>query len=348
MSNLIRSCKAVSTGQSSPPPAQPTAITAPAQMEQLSRDPPTSHAPASSASSVAQPLSARHRHCPPSMSDTTSTDGTGASGSQPAKKNTRGPCRQLKTAKVTRVGCPKELEGQEDSWAWLCGHFQESDYVKVAKANKGNRNKKTFLHHSGSKPFSYRMEARRRRGSKFPEIDVFGNVYVRAGNELAESLHATMVERSQMVLHESASQLPPETPLESVDPPQDAGFQILIETLDQTLERRPGTYCRGMGNARRREPVGPSSSQSNQVTALTAEVAELNTQLASYSTHMAQMSQVLASIVRSSVPAPTVGPSSTSDSIQPEHGHQTSALIDHVQTSDPHFQNDDIDFGTLF
>ncbi|CAL2228002.1 unnamed protein product [Prunus armeniaca] len=58
-------------------------------------------------------------------------------------------------------GCPKELEGWEDSWAWLFGHFQESDYVKVTKANKGNRNKKTLLHHSGSRPFSYRMEARR-------------------------------------------------------------------------------------------------------------------------------------------------------------------------------------------
>ncbi|CAL8990776.1 unnamed protein product [Prunus brigantina] len=26
-------------------------------------------------------------------------------------------------------GCPKELEGREDNWAWLCGHFQEADYV---------------------------------------------------------------------------------------------------------------------------------------------------------------------------------------------------------------------------
>ncbi|CAL2247916.1 unnamed protein product [Prunus armeniaca] len=72
--------------------------------------------------------------------------------------------------------------------------------------------KKTLLHHSGSRPFSYRMDARWRGGgggSKFPEIDVFGDVYVRPGNELAESLH------------------------------------ILTETLDQTLGRRPA--CRGMG-----------------------------------------------------------------------------------------------------
>ncbi|CAL8120510.1 unnamed protein product [Prunus armeniaca] len=94
-------------------------------------------------------------------------------------------------------GCPKELEGQEDSWAWLCAHFQAPDYVNKAQVNKGNRKKKTILYHSGSRPFSYRMDARRR---KFQEIDVFGDVYVRPGNE-----HTTMVERSQLVLQESAS-----------------------------------------------------------------------------------------------------------------------------------------------
>ncbi|CAL9018522.1 unnamed protein product [Prunus brigantina] len=140
-------------------------------------------------------------------------------------------------------------------------YFQAfDDPQKKAKANKGNRDKKTLLHHSGSRPFSYRMEARRWGGSKFPEINVFGDVYVRPGNELAESLYATMTEKSQLVLQESASQLPPHTPLESVDPPQNARFQILTETLDQTLGRRPGTYCRGMGNARQREPRAPSSS----------------------------------------------------------------------------------------
>ncbi|CAL9010979.1 unnamed protein product [Prunus brigantina] len=100
-------------------------------------------------------------------------------------------------------------------------------------------------------------------GSKFPEIDVFGDVYVRPGNELAESLHVNDdVERSQLVLQESASQLPPETPIESVDPPQDVGFQIMKETLDQTLGRRPETYCRGMGNARQREPRPRPTAQS--------------------------------------------------------------------------------------
>ncbi|BBG97822.1 Ankyrin repeat family protein [Prunus dulcis] len=281
-------------------------------------------APVSSASSVAQPASARRRHRPTTPS--TRHRPTVLVPRDHSQKNTRGPCRQLKTAKVTWVtnsrisigyderhraaptaelhsslattlatvmpdeikaevrgqlstnynledldeesltyvnrlfaesrssgGFPKELEGREDSWEWLCAHFQAPEFANKAQVNKGNRKKKTLLHHSGSRPFSYRMDARRREGSKFPEIDVFGDVYVRPGNELAESLHTTMVERSQLVLQESASQLPPETPIESVAPPQDAGFQI-TETLDQTLGRRPGTYCRGMGNARRREP----------------------------------------------------------------------------------------------
>ncbi|XP_028945435.1 uncharacterized protein LOC126592682 [Malus sylvestris] len=104
------------------------------------------------------------------------------------------------------------------------------------------------------------MEARRRGGSKFSEIDVFSEVYVRPGDELAEFLHATMMEKRQFVLQEAVSQLPPETLLESVDPSEDVRFQILTETLDQTLGRRLGTYCRGMGNARLWEPRAPSSS----------------------------------------------------------------------------------------
>ncbi|KAL6273306.1 hypothetical protein ACE6H2_023998 [Prunus campanulata] len=168
-------------------------------------------------------------------------------------------------------GCPKELEGREDSWTWLCSHFQEPDYVKKTNANKGNRDKKTLLHHSGSRPFSYRMEARRR-----------------------------------------------------------------------VIGRRPRTYCRGMGNARRQESRTPSSSQSNsQVIALRAEVAELKTQLALFST---QMSQFLESLARSGIPIPHFGPSSTSKPLQPEHGHHTSTPVDNVRTSEPHLQDDHVDF----
>ncbi|KAI5334956.1 hypothetical protein L3X38_025089 [Prunus dulcis] len=103
MSDLIRRRRAVRTKQSSEPLAQPTsaatapasaatmpasaatapssAAIAPALMDHLAVGPAGSQAPASSASSVAQPVSARRRHRPASTTDTTSTD---ASGSQPA------------------------------------------------------------------------------------------------------------------------------------------------------------------------------------------------------------------------------------------------------------------------
>ncbi|BBN68861.1 Ankyrin repeat family protein [Prunus dulcis] len=415
MSDLIRRGRSMTTAPSSDPPAQSaSAATAPALLDHVV-------VPASPASSVGQLASVGARVT--DTIDTTSTDGTGAS----AKKNTRGPCRQLKTAKVTRVTnsrisigyderhraapmaelhsslahdighvvrthCPMqwkswrvmpdeikaEVRGQlstnynledldEESLTYvnrlfaerhkqwksdLHHHFQAYDDPQVAlqegcpkelegredtQVNKGNRKKKTLLHHSGSRPFSYRMDARRREGSKFPEIDVFGDVYVRPGNELAESLHTTMVERSQLVLQESASQLPPETPIESVAPPQYAGFQILTETLDQTLGRRPGTYCRGMGNARRREPRPRSSAQSNsQVTVLTAQVATLENKL----------SAILQSLAQSGIPVPHFD-APTSEPVHPEHPHQTIAPVN-AQTSDPHIGDDSVDFDSLF
>ncbi|CAL8119267.1 unnamed protein product [Prunus armeniaca] len=109
MSDLIRSRRAVSTAPTLAPPAQPaSAATIPALMDHVPVGPWGSQAPASLASSVVLPVSARRRHRPASTTDTASTDDTGASVSQPgidipSTKNTRGPCRQLKTAKVTRV-----------------------------------------------------------------------------------------------------------------------------------------------------------------------------------------------------------------------------------------------------
>ncbi|BBN69320.1 hypothetical protein Prudu_882S000100 [Prunus dulcis] len=426
MSDLIRRGRSMTTAPSSDPPAQSaSAATALALMDHVLVGPGASQAPASFASSVAQPASARRRHRPADTTDTSSTDGTGASGSQPAKKNTRGPCRQLKTAKVTRVtnsrisigygeryrgaptaelhsslghdighvvrthcpmqlkswrvmpdeikvevrgqlstnynledldeesltyvnglfaerykqwksdlhhhfqafddpqvalqeGCPKELEGREDSWEWLCAHFQAPEYVDGCTATGG---------------------------VQVPRDRRLWCVYVRPGNELAESLHTTMVERSQLVLQESASQLPPETPIESMAPLQDAGFQTLTETLDQTLGRRPGTYCRGMGNARRREPRPRSSAQSNsQVTALTAQVAELQ----------GQMSVILQSLAQGGFPIPQFR-LSTSQPVHSEHAHQTTAPVDaqttapvDAQTSEPHTGDDPVDFASLF
>ncbi|KAI5313812.1 hypothetical protein L3X38_042988 [Prunus dulcis] len=80
-SDLITRRRAVTTTQGSEPPTQLTAAaTAPALMDHLAVGPAGSQAPASSASSVAQPVSARRRHRPASTTDATSTD---ASGSQP-------------------------------------------------------------------------------------------------------------------------------------------------------------------------------------------------------------------------------------------------------------------------
>ncbi|KAI5346266.1 hypothetical protein L3X38_014145 [Prunus dulcis] len=88
MSDLITRRRAVTTTQGSESPTQLTAAataaasaaTAPALMDRLAVGPAGSQAPASSASSVAQPVSVRRRHRPASTTDATSTD---ASGSQP-------------------------------------------------------------------------------------------------------------------------------------------------------------------------------------------------------------------------------------------------------------------------
>ncbi|KAI5339055.1 hypothetical protein L3X38_018327 [Prunus dulcis] len=84
MSDLIRRGRSMTTAPSSDPPAQSaSAATAPALMDYVVVGPGASRAPASSASSVEQPASARQQHRPTDTIDTTSTDGTGASGSQP-------------------------------------------------------------------------------------------------------------------------------------------------------------------------------------------------------------------------------------------------------------------------
>ncbi|BBH04784.1 HXXXD-type acyl-transferase family protein [Prunus dulcis] len=336
MSDLIRRGRSMTTAPSSESPAQSaSAATAPALLDHVVVGPGRPGRLRHLRHPSRSPASARRRHRPPTPS--TRDRLTVLVPRDHSQKNTRGPCRQLKTAKVTRVTnsrisigyderhraaptaelhsslahdighvvrthCPMqwkswrvmpdeikaEVRGQlstnynledldEESLTYvnrlfaerykqwksdLHHHFQAYDDPQVAlqegcpkelegrrinkaQVNKGNRKKKTLLHHSGSRPFSYRWM--HGEGSKFPEIEVFGDVYVRPGNELAESLHTTMVERSQLVLQESASQLPLETPIESVAPPQDVGFQILTETLDQTLGGGRGHIVEGWG-----------------------------------------------------------------------------------------------------
>ncbi|XP_050111360.1 uncharacterized protein LOC126589948 isoform X1 [Malus sylvestris] len=185
------------------------------------------------------------------------------------------------TPEIARLsGCPSELKDRPEDWEWLCKHFTDPKFVKKSVAGKIARESKTLLHHSGSKPFSYRLKARRQEGSKFPEIDMFEDVYVRTGDANTEHLHALMVEKCTAVIQEATSQLPPETPIEDVPVPEDAGFQILTDVLDQNLGRRHGKVVRGMGKARVRE-TGASSSRSNtaKVDSLKEQVTTLQGQL---------------------------------------------------------------------
>ncbi|TQE09739.1 hypothetical protein C1H46_004696 [Malus baccata] len=135
-----------------------------------------------------------------------------------SKKNTRRPCRQLKTAKITRVTNGRITIGY-DEWHRAAPTTKQHsalahDIGHVVQTNCLMR--RTTISRTSTTICWW--------GLKFPEIDVFSDVYVRPGDELAESFHATMMEKRQLVLQESAVQLPPKTPLESVDPLEDARF----------------------------------------------------------------------------------------------------------------------------
>ncbi|KAB2614888.1 hypothetical protein D8674_021476 [Pyrus ussuriensis x Pyrus communis] len=120
----------------------------------------------------------------------------------------------------------------------------DNDNNKRSVAGKIARESKTLLHHSGSKPFSYRLEERR-QGSKLPNIDLFKDVYVRPSDENTEQLH------------------------------------ILTKVLDQKFGRRHGKVVRCMGKAGVRE-MGTSSSRltTGEVIALKEEVTTLKGKLA--------------------------------------------------------------------
>ncbi|XP_050104440.1 uncharacterized protein LOC126583936 isoform X1 [Malus sylvestris] len=116
MSNLIRTRRALTYTPS--PTATPsltttptTAATALAEMNHKLVNPidpighPVPHTQASSTSSMALPVRARRTHRRPRTMNQMllSRSTTDASGTRPSKKNTRGPCQQLKTGKVTWV-----------------------------------------------------------------------------------------------------------------------------------------------------------------------------------------------------------------------------------------------------
>ncbi|KAB2622120.1 hypothetical protein D8674_024302 [Pyrus ussuriensis x Pyrus communis] len=83
--------------------------------------------------------------------------------------------------KIARLHVPSELKDRPDDWEWLCKHFTDPKFVKKSIAGQKARESKTLPHHSGSKPFLYRLQTRRQEVSKFPAIDMFKDVYVRPG-----------------------------------------------------------------------------------------------------------------------------------------------------------------------
>ncbi|KAM1247282.1 hypothetical protein TB2_043388 [Malus domestica] len=234
-------------------------------------------------------------------------EGTLATRYKQWKNNFHTLFKQWNDPEIARLHVPMELKDRPEDWEWLCKHFTDPKFVKKSIAGQKARESKTLLHHSGSKPFSYRLEARR-EGSMFPEIDMFEEVYVRPNNETTKQLHATMVEKRDDVLHEATSQLPSETPIEDITLPEDVGFQIMTDVLDQNFGRRRGKVVRGMGKVRVRE-TGASSSRSKtvEVNALKEEVTQLR----------AEGEQMKMAGLQISLPVPHLAPPSTSDPSRP-------------------------------
>ncbi|KAB2636008.1 hypothetical protein D8674_026542 [Pyrus ussuriensis x Pyrus communis] len=140
---------------------------------------------------------------------------------------------------------------------------------------------------------------------------------------------ATMMERSQVVLEEVASQLTLDTPMEEVPPFEDTCLRIMMDTLDQRLGPRLEKVYRGMGNARHRE-TGASSSTSTlgQVASLTKKVAELeqqSTHIATREAHIAaqesKMAQIVAALQLSGFNILAATPSPTTSNTQAPTQH---------------------------
>ncbi|KAB2626657.1 hypothetical protein D8674_020275 [Pyrus ussuriensis x Pyrus communis] len=232
--------------------------------------------------------------------------------------------------KIACLHVPSKLKDRPDDWEWLCKHFTDPKFVKKSVAGQKAYESKTLLHHSGSKPFSYRLQTRRQEGSKFPAIDMFKDVYARPGQEITEQFHSTSI------LQEATSQLPPETPIEDVTIPEDVGFQIMTDVLDQNIGRRRGKVVRCMGKAQIRE-MGASSSRSNtaeadalkeEATTLKAQGEQMKEQLKAQSEEMRSYAGAWRDLVQAvqmsglqiSLPAPHLGPPSTS---KPPHRADT-------------------------
>ncbi|CAL2228475.1 unnamed protein product [Prunus armeniaca] len=268
---------------------------------------------------MAQLVSARRRHRPASTTDTTST----------MLLVCWGHSHRTPTTSRWRTSIDSSLRGTSSGRATcttILRHLMihKSLFRRVARCRlKGGR----IVGHGSALIFQAPDYV---GGSKFPEIDVFGNIYVQPRNELTESLHpvSSLGVRLPTSSRYSDRVCGSSTRCWVSDIDEDVGSDSQEEARDilsrdgecpaEGTSRRPGTYYRGMGNARRREPRPHSSAQSNnQVTALTAKVAELQ----------GQMLVILQSLARSGIPVPQFD-ASTSEPVHPEYGHQTSAPAD--------------------
>ncbi|KAB2602638.1 hypothetical protein D8674_003643 [Pyrus ussuriensis x Pyrus communis] len=197
--------------------APTTATTAPAKMDHRPMnlvDPvglPVPQAPASSTYLVALLVSSRHAHRRPRTLEQIRTKIL-ITSTRTCWRTTIGSfSNATSSGKVTCTSILRclmicrSLSRRVARRSWRTEKIVGFGSAKKVKANKSNSEKKNLLHHSGSRPFSYMMDARWK---------------------------ATMVEKGQSILQESAYQLPLNTSIEFVDPSEDTGFHILIETLD--------------------------------------------------------------------------------------------------------------------
>ncbi|KAB2595258.1 hypothetical protein D8674_030708 [Pyrus ussuriensis x Pyrus communis] len=137
-------------------------------------------------------------------------------------------------------------------------------------ANSINRSKKKLLHQFGSQRFS-KLEERHKGGSKFPEIDMFKEVYVQPVDKLREQFHVRPDCSEGGGFSASF-----ETLIEEVFPLEDAGFQIMTATLDQTLGCRHGNVHRGLRKAHLRDLSASSSRQrTEEVQTLKFKVSQI-------------------------------------------------------------------------
>ncbi|KAI5342647.1 hypothetical protein L3X38_010523 [Prunus dulcis] len=172
MSDLIRRRRVVTTMQSSEPPTQPTsAATAPALMDHLAVGPAGSQAPTSSASSVAQPISAKRRHRPAITTDTTSTD---ASGSKPRRVSV--PSRLIVLVTVLGLYCGTFSAKDDDhivlylfSGKYYVQAINYNNYtIRVVDANVDNcssipRDSSTGYNYHRQDPYSFEVRQLHKR-----------------------------------------------------------------------------------------------------------------------------------------------------------------------------------------